>query len=68
MYVCVYVTAVKSFTACNSILVDCTTIGGKTKDKGCVFPFKFNGETFNGCTEDEDGLWWVVGRIKIVFG
>ena len=35
----------------------CKTIGGPSKNKHCVFPFKFNGEIYNRCAFGSDGFW-----------
>ena len=32
-------------------------MGGPSLNIPCIFPFKFNGRTFNECTWDEDGAW-----------
>merc|ERR1719357_1824510 len=37
----------------------CITIGGAIVGAKCVFPFKFNKKTYNGCTfDDSDGKYW----------
>ena len=33
------------------------TNGGPSSNVPCVFPFIFDGETFNECPLDDDGAW-----------
>jgi hypothetical protein len=47
----------RCYDVTSSPVADCRTVGGNVVDKACVFPFRFNGVTYNGCTEDEDGRW-----------
>ena len=38
----------------------CLTVSGPNPGKPCIFPFKYNGKTYNGCEkdhEDETKTW-----------
>jgi len=35
----------------------CTTNGGDSPNVPCIFPFRFNGVTYNQCALDSDGYW-----------
>ena len=41
----------------NFVLGNCRTNGGKTPNLPCVFPFIFDGQTYNECALDSDGYW-----------
>ena len=36
---------------------NCATNGGPSSNVSCIFPFKFNGVTYNECALDSDGYW-----------
>ena len=44
----------------HALAADCETIGGPDAGKPCVFPFKIDNITFNGCTtegsDDDDDM------------
>ena len=37
---------------------DCLTISGPSKNKPCIFPFKYNGKTFHHCTNEHANFFW----------
>jgi hypothetical protein len=41
------------------VLSACVTVGGPSRGRPCIFPFKYNKVTYNACTEvhSPEGLW-----------
>ena len=44
-----------------------TVSGGPDVGSPCIFPFIFNGVTYNQCAEDQDGKWCST-QVLFVFG
>merc|ERR1712130_891922 len=53
-------TTVTTTTAAADLRRTCNTVSGPSAEKPCVFPFTWQGKTFNSCTKegDDQGKLW----------
>ena len=48
-----------------NVSLACKTVSGPNPGRDCIFPFKWNGQTFNSCPVDSDdkSKWWCSTKV-----
>ena len=47
--------------------MECTVISGPDSGKPCIFPFEWNGETYDNCAHDpDDGYSWCATQSNMI--